>query len=191
MAKRRDSSKTGNGASLGFEEKLWAAADKLRGHMDAAEYKHVVLGLVFLKYISDAFQDPPHLGPATAPPSILQSPNSPTVVTLRGSLQPVLSIMAAPRCDKTLCVLNVGTRWALVAGFELTGLDFPSAGFVFAPWCLACGSWPDRHRMGFAEGTMLGLHRENEDAEASSVSVFDHTLVGGASWRGESHDRGT
>ncbi|MEM2125997.1 MAG: class I SAM-dependent DNA methyltransferase [Candidatus Methanosuratincola sp.] len=46
-----------NGANLGFEEKLWQAADKLRGHMDAAEYKHVVLGLVFLKYISDAFQE--------------------------------------------------------------------------------------------------------------------------------------
>lgn len=45
-----------NGATLGFEEKLWAAADKLRGHMDAAEYKHVVLGLIFLKYISDAFE---------------------------------------------------------------------------------------------------------------------------------------
>ena len=42
---------------MGFEEKLWAAADKLRGHMDVAEYKHVVLGLVFLKYISDAFQE--------------------------------------------------------------------------------------------------------------------------------------
>lgn len=40
-----------------FEEKLWAAADKLRGSMDAAEYKHVVLGLVFLKYISDSFDD--------------------------------------------------------------------------------------------------------------------------------------
>ena len=37
--------------------KLWAMADALRGHMDAAEYKHVVLGLIFLKYISDAFQD--------------------------------------------------------------------------------------------------------------------------------------
>jgi type I restriction enzyme M protein len=47
----------GNGANLGFEEKLWQAADKLRGHMDAAEYKHVLLGLIFLKYISDAFQE--------------------------------------------------------------------------------------------------------------------------------------
>lgn len=49
--------KSTNGANLGFEEKLWAAADKLRGHMDASEYKHVVLGLIFLKYISDAFQE--------------------------------------------------------------------------------------------------------------------------------------
>jgi len=46
-----------SGANLGFEKELWAAADKLRGHMDASEYKHVVLGLIFLKYISDAFQD--------------------------------------------------------------------------------------------------------------------------------------
>ena len=60
MAKRKKegqgNSKSGqNGAKLGFEEKLWAAADKLRGHMDAADYKHVVLGLIFLKYISDRF----------------------------------------------------------------------------------------------------------------------------------------
>src|ERR1700690_1618402 len=47
----------GNVANLGFEEKLWAAADKMRGHMDPAEYKHVVLGLIFLKYISDAFTE--------------------------------------------------------------------------------------------------------------------------------------
>jgi type I restriction enzyme M protein len=47
--------KTSNGSDLGFEEKLWQAADKLRNNMDAAEYKHVVLGLIFLKYISDAF----------------------------------------------------------------------------------------------------------------------------------------
>ena len=49
-------SKNDNGANLGFENQMWAAADKLRGHMDASEYKHVVLGLIFLKYISDAFQ---------------------------------------------------------------------------------------------------------------------------------------
>jgi type I restriction-modification system DNA methylase subunit len=57
MARLRKSEQNGNGANLGFEEKLWQAADKLRGHMDAAEYKHVVLGLVFLKYISDAFEE--------------------------------------------------------------------------------------------------------------------------------------
>ncbi len=49
--------KTTNGAALGFEQTLWLAADKLRGFMDPAEYKHVVLGLIFLKYISDAFED--------------------------------------------------------------------------------------------------------------------------------------
>jgi type I restriction enzyme M protein len=41
---------------LGFEEKLWSSADKLRSNMDASEYKHVVLGLIF-KYISDAFDE--------------------------------------------------------------------------------------------------------------------------------------
>ena len=47
----------GNGAKLGFEADLWKAADALRSNMDAAEYKHVVLGLIFLKYISDAFEE--------------------------------------------------------------------------------------------------------------------------------------
>lgn len=47
----------GNGANLGFEAQLWKAADALRSNMDAAEYKHVVLGLIFLKYISDAFEE--------------------------------------------------------------------------------------------------------------------------------------
>lgn len=49
----RSTEASGNGA---FEAKLWAAADALRNNMDAAEYKHVVLGLIFLKYISDAFE---------------------------------------------------------------------------------------------------------------------------------------
>ena len=43
--------------TIGFEEKLWASADKLRNNMDAAEYKHVVLGLIFLKYVSDTFME--------------------------------------------------------------------------------------------------------------------------------------
>ncbi len=54
MAKNKPNN---NGANLGFEEKLWQAADKMRSNMDAAEYKHVVLGLIFLKYISDAFNE--------------------------------------------------------------------------------------------------------------------------------------
>jgi len=49
--------KISNGANLGFEKELWQAADALRSNMDAAEYKHVVLGLIFLKYISDAFEE--------------------------------------------------------------------------------------------------------------------------------------
>lgn len=67
LATRKSSSKqmsldkkkasSSNGAVLGFEEKLWTAADKLRNNMDAAEYKHVVLGLIFLKYISDVFEE--------------------------------------------------------------------------------------------------------------------------------------
>ncbi len=48
--------KNNNGGNLGFEAKLFLAADKLRGNMDASEYKHVALGLIFLKYISDAFE---------------------------------------------------------------------------------------------------------------------------------------
>ena len=45
------------GATTGYEAELWQMADTLRGSMDAAEYKHVVLGLIFLKYISDAFEE--------------------------------------------------------------------------------------------------------------------------------------
>ena len=48
---------TNSGATTGYEAELWAMADTLRGSMDAAEYKHVVLGLIFLKYISDAFEE--------------------------------------------------------------------------------------------------------------------------------------
>ncbi len=54
----------------GFETTLWAAADKLRGNMDAAEYKHVALGLIFLKYISDRFEE--------RQAEILADPDTPT-----------------------------------------------------------------------------------------------------------------
>ncbi|MCE7937923.1 N-6 DNA methylase [bacterium] len=56
MAKRKPNDRAASLATVGFEAKLWAAADALRNNMDAAEYKHVVLGLIFLKYISDAFE---------------------------------------------------------------------------------------------------------------------------------------
>ena len=55
--KARHGAHAGNGATTGYEAELWAMADALRGSMDAAEYKHVVLGLIFLKYISDAFEE--------------------------------------------------------------------------------------------------------------------------------------
>lgn len=55
--RKTKNNKATTGANLGFEAKLWLAADKLRNNMDAAEYKHVVLGLIFLKYISDTFEE--------------------------------------------------------------------------------------------------------------------------------------
>ena len=57
MADRHDAKTAGQGATTGHEAELWRMADALRGSMDAAEYKHVVLGLIFLKYISDAFEE--------------------------------------------------------------------------------------------------------------------------------------
>jgi type I restriction enzyme M protein len=50
---RKGKAAGGNGANLGFEAKLWEMADALRGNMDASEDKHVVLGPIILKYISD------------------------------------------------------------------------------------------------------------------------------------------
>ena len=56
-APRKAKAASNGTANLGFEAKLWLTADKLRNNMDAAEYKHVVLGLIFLKYISDSFEE--------------------------------------------------------------------------------------------------------------------------------------
>ncbi len=53
---QNETSKNGNGGNLGFEADLFKAADKLRGNMEPSDYKHVALGLIFLKYISDAFE---------------------------------------------------------------------------------------------------------------------------------------
>ena len=52
---RRTIQDTANGATTGYEAQLWEMDDALRGSMDAADYKHVVLGLRFLKYVSDAY----------------------------------------------------------------------------------------------------------------------------------------
>ncbi|MDZ7266884.1 MAG: type I restriction-modification system subunit M [candidate division KSB1 bacterium] len=59
MARRKNNHQPAatSGATVGYEAELWKMADALRGSMDAAEYKHVVLGLIFLKYISDAFEE--------------------------------------------------------------------------------------------------------------------------------------
>ena len=61
MTTRKNSSSkksaTTQNALANYESQLWGMADALRGSMDAAEYKHVVLGLIFLKYISDAFDE--------------------------------------------------------------------------------------------------------------------------------------
>ena len=57
MARPKKAEKTGSTANIGFEAKLWESACTLRIDMDAAEYKHVVLGLIFLKYISDSFEE--------------------------------------------------------------------------------------------------------------------------------------
>ena len=57
MARPKSNASAQPTATIGFEAKLWLTADKLRNNMDAAEYKHVVLGLIFLKYISDTFEE--------------------------------------------------------------------------------------------------------------------------------------
>ena len=57
MARTKPKPAAQSSATIGFEAKLWLTADKLRNNMDAAEYKHVVLGLIFLKYISDTFEE--------------------------------------------------------------------------------------------------------------------------------------
>jgi type I restriction enzyme M protein len=55
--RKSKTAKESTGANVGYEAELWKMADALRNNMDAAEYKHVVLGLIFLKYISDAFEE--------------------------------------------------------------------------------------------------------------------------------------
>lgn len=74
----------GSGANLGFEAQLWAAANALRGGMDAAEYKDVALGLVFPKYISDAFE----------------ARHAAVGAGRRGDADPEIPALPARRCEK-------------------------------------------------------------------------------------------
>ncbi len=74
-ARNRSSAAKNDGATVGYEAQLWQMADALRGSMDAAEYKHVVLGLIFLKYISDAFEE--HHGKLVAEKSKGADPEDP------------------------------------------------------------------------------------------------------------------
>ena len=75
MAKRKVSSDS-------FEQILFKSADKLRKNMDAAEYKHIVLGLIFLKYISDSFEEHRHPDPpARHPPSPVDVRQTPRLLT--------------------------------------------------------------------------------------------------------------
>ena len=87
MSRKASSKPADSTAHLGFEAKLWLAADKLRNNMDAAEYKHVVLGLIFLKYISDSFDELTALLMAKIKANTDQSR---TLATLRDTLLPKL-----------------------------------------------------------------------------------------------------
>src|SRR5258706_16205486 len=55
-AKSPETKRNGNGANLGFEAQMFLAADKLRKNLEPSDYKHVALGLIFLKHISNAFE---------------------------------------------------------------------------------------------------------------------------------------
>ncbi len=57
MKKEDNKNKNNNIGESNFKQTLWKTADSLRAQMDAAEYKHLVLGLIFLKYISDSFTE--------------------------------------------------------------------------------------------------------------------------------------
>ena len=75
--KKNSAPASATSANVGYEAQLWQMADALRGSMDAAEYKHVVLGLLFLKYISDAFEErTPRCSPRRRRAPIPKTPTS-------------------------------------------------------------------------------------------------------------------
>ena len=82
-----------------LEKKLWKAADKLRKNMDAAEYKHVALGLIFLKYISDAFEELFNKlkeGKADYELKVSNAKGIKAVVQLPAGVKPVVSALKTP-----------------------------------------------------------------------------------------------
>ena len=81
-------------AVTGYEAELWRMADTLRGSMDAAEYKHVVLGLIFLKYISDAFERPT--------PSLRKRSSTARTPKIQTSIAPRASSGCRPKPDGSI-----------------------------------------------------------------------------------------
>ena len=97
MARTKTKPENGNGSTLGFEAKLWLAADKLHNNLDAAEYKHVVLGLIFLKYTSDAFEErhtkeircrKSRVSPSFLPEKMRKDEPTPDYAYINGKLDP-------------------------------------------------------------------------------------------------------
>jgi type I restriction enzyme M protein len=77
----KSSKNNGNGANLGFEAQLFLAADKLRKNLEPSDYKHVALGLIFLKHISNAFEAKRTALPAEYPAAGLCATTAPTAQT--------------------------------------------------------------------------------------------------------------
>lgn len=143
----KSNSKASSGANLGFEAQLWKAADALRSNMDAAEYKHVVLGLIFLKYISDAFEEQhARLEADRASGADPEDPDEYRALNISGSRpRPAASTSAArlrtPRSAKsstTRCSPSSATTPASRASSPRTT---PTRGWpAAAEVCAACGN---------------------------------------------------
>lgn len=116
MAQRNKKSSSGStgGATVGYEAQLWQMADALRGSTDAAESKHVVLGLIFLESISDAFEEHHAKLVDDAMPGIERNNPGPKGVLPKDDARPAL--------DKTrLGQESDDTTWRLAAPIGLPG----------------------------------------------------------------------
>src|SRR6266481_1844561 len=97
---RSTRSSSNNSANIGFEQKLWLAADKLRSNMDAAEYKHVVPGLIFLNTSPTASRSTTRRlsqAKATTPAPIRKTPMNTKPLTLLGSARDALDLSPEQR----------------------------------------------------------------------------------------------